>query len=225
VRFAIGSRLTEVRRAVDLASAFCARNALAERDSNAIAVALDEVLSNVIHHGLGDAVGHEISIFLSYANGEISLEIEDDSAPFDPTQVPAPEFASNLAQRKVGGLGLMFVRALTDSVAYRRTSDRNCLVLRRRVSGIQPAPQAHAEYPRYQVSDFAQGVGRVVAVAGRLDSETAKSFRDQLLQLIRGGAARLAIDLTRVSYVGSAGIWVLLAADDPRSGAGWWSTD
>ncbi len=213
MRFAIDSRLTEVRHAVDLATQFCARNALAERDANAIAVALDEVLSNVIHHGLGDCTGHEIRVALNYANGQISVEVEDDSAPFDPTQVPAPKLAPILAQRKVGGLGLMFVRALTDSVAYSRTSERNCLVLRRRVSGSDPVPQAHAEHPKYRMSDTAQGAGRLVAVEGRLDSETAKLFRDQLLKLIRSGALRVAIDLARVSYIGSAGIWVLLAAD------------
>ena len=210
MRFAINSRLTEVRRAVDLAAEFCARNALAERDVNAIAVALDEVLNNVIHHGLGDRAGREISVDLDYSNGEVRVEVEDDGLPFDPTQVPAPKLASGLAQRTVGGLGLVFVRALTDSIAYRRGADHNCLVLRRRVSGRHTAPRQH---PEYHVSDSVQGAGRLVAVEGRLDSEAARSFRDQLLKLIRTGPARIAIDLTRVSYVGSAGIWVLLSAD------------
>jgi anti-anti-sigma factor len=107
----------------------------------------------------------------------------------------------------------MFVRALTDSIAYRRTAQRNCLVLRRRVSGSHPAPQPQAEYAKFKMSDSAHGAGRLIAVEGRLDSEAAKVFRDQLLALIRSGCARLALDLTRVSYVGSAGIWVLLAAD------------
>lgn len=211
MRFAIGSRLREVRRAIDLASEFCRGHSLAERDANAIGVALDEVLSNVIHHGFGDAEEHEISVMLNYSNGEIGVEIEDDGPPFDPTQVPAPTLAPGLAQRKAGGLGLVFVRALTDSIAYRRAAERNCLVLRRRVSGNCPAAQPP---PEFRMSAAPQGVGRVVTVDGRLDSNTAQSFRNQLVNLIRNGSGRLALDLSGVSYICSAGIWVLLTAEN-----------
>lgn len=217
MRFAIHSRLSEVRRAVDLATDFCARHAIAERDANAIAVALDEVLSNVINHGLRCSKDHEISISLDYSDSEISVAVEDDSAPFDPTRVPAPALAAGLAQRRVGGLGLVFIRALTDSLAYRRVSDRNCLVFRRRVLGDSAPAKANADY---RLSDAAQGAGRIVTVEGRLDSESAILFRDELQRLIRDSSARLAVDLGHVSYIGSAGIWVLMAGESLAASSG-----
>ena len=43
-------------------------------------------------------------------------------------------------ERKSGGLGMAFVRALTDSIEYQRVAGRNRLVLRRRARGTSPPP-------------------------------------------------------------------------------------
>jgi anti-anti-sigma factor len=217
VRFAVSSSLKEVRRAVDLATEFCARHAIAERDVNAIAVALDEVLSNVISHGLHHCEGHEISVSLEYTNEVMSVAVEDDGAPFDPTQVPEPALGPGLAQRTVGGLGLVFVRALTDSLEYRRVSDRNSLLFRKRMSAGRAPAKSHASY---RLSDAASGAAGVVTVEGRLDSEFARLFRDQMQMLIRDRSARLAVDVGQVSYIGSAGIWVLIAAENHAASLG-----
>jgi len=149
--------------------------------------------------------------------GEITVEIEDDGVPFDPTQVPAPTLAGSLIERRPGGLGIVSVRALTNSIEYRRASERNCLVLRRRVEGEDTAPQPSQTF---SVSDFAHGGGRVIAIVGRLDSPVAKMVRDRLLQAIHDGPGRFAVDLSRVSYVSSAGIWALLAAEYLASARG-----
>jgi len=217
VRFAVNSSLKEVRRAVDLATEFCARHAIAERDVNAIAVALDEVLSNVISHGLHHCEGREISVSLEYSSEVISVAVEDDGAPFDPTLVPEPALAPGLAKRAVGGLGLVFVRALTDSLEYRRISNRNSLLFRKRIAADRAPTKPHAGY---RLSDTANGAARVVTVEGRLDSEVARLFRDQLQMLIRDRSARLAVDVGRVSYIGSAGIWVLIAAENHAASLG-----
>ena len=41
--------------------------------------------------------------------------------------------AGTIDERKVGGLGLAFVRSLTDIIEYRRIDGHNRLVLRRRI--------------------------------------------------------------------------------------------
>ena len=217
MRFAVNSSLEEVRRAIDMATEFCALHAIAESDVKAIAVALDEVLSNVISHGLRHCEGREISVSLEYSNETISVAVEDDGAPFDPTLVPEPALAPGLAQRAVGGLGLVFVRALTDSLEYRRASDRNRLLFRRRIAADRAPVKLRAGY---RLSDTANGAARVVTVEGRLDSESARLLRDQLQMLIRDSCARLAVDVGQVSYIGSAGIWVLIAAENHAASLG-----
>jgi serine/threonine-protein kinase RsbW len=134
MRLTIDSRLPEIRRATDLVEEFRARHDLPARDADALCVVLDELISNSIRHGLGEVPGHDISVALDYAGGEITVEIEDDGVAFDPTAAPAPVLAGTLAERKLGGLGIAFVRNLTDSIEYRRVAERNRVTLRRRVA-------------------------------------------------------------------------------------------
>jgi serine/threonine-protein kinase RsbW len=133
MRLTIDSRMPEIRRATDFAQEFGARFALPARDADAICVVLDELLTNAIRHGLGGAGGQPISISLDYAGDEIQLEIEHGGPAFDPTAVAAPVLAGTLSERQPGGLGIAFVRGLTDALEYTRERDRNRLILRRRV--------------------------------------------------------------------------------------------
>ena len=135
MRLVIDSQLSEIRRATELVDKFKARHSLGEEDANAIHVVLDEVLSNSIRHGLGNAKAHEIAVTLELSGGEIMVEVEDDGVAYDPTQAPAAMLEGTLDERTGGGLGITFIRALTHSIEYRRVDGRNRLVLRRRTVG------------------------------------------------------------------------------------------
>ena len=137
MRLVIDSQLSEIRRATELVDEFKARHGLADEDANAIHVVLDEILSNAIRHGLAGAPSHAIAVTLELSKGEIMVEVEDDGVAYDPTQAPAPVLAGTLGERTEGGLGLAFVRSLTDSIEYRRIDGRNRLVLRRRIVPAQ----------------------------------------------------------------------------------------
>jgi len=133
MRLVIDSRLSEIRRASELVDEFKARHGLADDDANAIHIVLDEVLSNSIRHGLAGAASHAIAVMLELSDGEITIEVEDDGVAYDPTQAPAPVLAGTLEERTEGGLGMTFVRGLTNAIEYQRIDGRNRLVLRRRI--------------------------------------------------------------------------------------------
>ena len=94
-------------------------------------VALDEVLSNIIKYGYTDSNRHEISIRFMVSTLELTAEVEDDGRPFDPLSVPPPELHEPLAERKIGGLGIHFLRTILTEVGYCRAGDRNRLVLKK----------------------------------------------------------------------------------------------
>jgi sigma-B regulation protein RsbU (phosphoserine phosphatase) len=133
MRLVIDSRLSEIRRASELVDEFKARHGLADDDANAIHIVLDEVLSNSIRHGLAGAASHAIAVMLELSDGEITIEVEDDGVAYDPTQAPAPVLTGTLEERTEGGLGMTFVRGLTNAIEYQRIDGRNRLVLRRRI--------------------------------------------------------------------------------------------
>lgn len=138
MRLVIASQLQELRRTAALVDEFRARNQLADEDANAIHVVLDEVLSNSIRHGLAGAATHAITVTLELSAGEIRIEVEDDGTAYDPTQAAPPALDGTLEERKTGGLGVEFVRQLTDSIEYRRVAGRNRLVMRRRARETSP---------------------------------------------------------------------------------------
>ena len=95
-------------------------------------IALDEVLTNIIKYAYTDNAEHKIQICLRVIDNVLEAVIEDDGAPFDPLAIRAPDVSAPLHERRVGGVGIHFVRHLMDEVIYERAGERNRLVLRKR---------------------------------------------------------------------------------------------
>ena len=64
----------------------------------------------------------------------IELKVTDDGPPFDPAQYKSAPSRARVAERPVGGAGLLFVRALMDEVSFVHQGGRNRLTLRKRLS-------------------------------------------------------------------------------------------
>jgi serine/threonine-protein kinase RsbW len=98
-----------------------------------IDVVLDELVANAIAYGYPDGRDGTIRVRLD-VDGDVTVVVEDDGNPFDPTTLPPPDLESDLANRPVGGLGIHFVRTMMDEVAYARLDGRNRITLTKRLS-------------------------------------------------------------------------------------------
>lgn len=97
-----------------------------------IQVALDEVLSNIIGYAYPEGGVHEIRVRVRLDEEMLTAEIEDEGIPFNPLEAARPDLTAGLKDRRVGGLGIHFVRELMDEVEYERLGPCNRLVLRKR---------------------------------------------------------------------------------------------
>ncbi len=131
VAISITNAAHELTRVSALADEFAAANALSSDLVADLHIALDEVLTNIIQYGYTDDRAHEISIQLRVEDGMLVAEIQDDGRPFDPLILPEPDMRVPLMERRVGGVGIHFVRKLMNDVNYERVADRNHLVLKR----------------------------------------------------------------------------------------------
>ena len=52
----------------------------------------------------------------------------------------------------------------------------------------------------------------ILALSGKLDATTAKTFEDRILGVINSGTLRLVVDLSQLDYVSSSGLRVFLLA-------------
>lgn len=129
IELVILSRQEELARVAHGVDGLRARHRVPLEAAADMNVALDEVLSNVLRHAYADDAEHEIRIVLSAHPRALCAQVEDDGRPFDPLSAPPPERAATLAESRLGGLGIHFVRKLMSEVSYERSGGRNRLHL------------------------------------------------------------------------------------------------
>ena len=108
---------------------FCETRDISPAVAYAVNLAIDELLTNTIGYGYADDGVHRIEIALRHEAGALVVEIADDSAAFDPTQVPEPDTGVSLDEREIGGLGLHLVTQMMDGFEYRHEDGRNIVTL------------------------------------------------------------------------------------------------
>ena len=93
-------------------------------------ISLDELITNMVSYGYQDSDEHEIRVTLADRNGSLVTVLEDDGMEFDPfTEAPEPDLDASVAERRIGGLGVYFVKTLMDEAIYERLGDRNRITL------------------------------------------------------------------------------------------------
>jgi serine/threonine-protein kinase RsbW len=97
-------------------------------------VALEEIFMNVVTHGTPAGSHGRVDVCLALRDNNLTLAIEDEGPPFDPLAVAAPDTGACLEQRRIGGLGVYFVRQLMDVVSYKRMGPRNQLTMSKHVA-------------------------------------------------------------------------------------------
>ncbi len=106
-----------------------------------VEVALDEVLANVVRHGLEGREGACVELELTLDAGVepplCRVELADDGPEFDPLSVAEPDTSLGVEDRPIGGLGIALVRRLMDEVAYERRDGRNRLRFSRRLVAME----------------------------------------------------------------------------------------
>ena len=130
-----------VRTALDTLAAWFAGHGLSKAVTWPMEVSLDEVLANVVHHGLAGRaeaqVDVEIRLDTATQPPDCELVVSDDGPSFDPLAAAEPNTALGVEERPIGGLGITLVRRLMDVVEYERRGGRNRLRMRRRLVALE----------------------------------------------------------------------------------------
>jgi serine/threonine-protein kinase RsbW len=106
-------------------------------DSMQLELAIVEALNNSIEHAYEGQDGNKVEFSLQCRHGALEFIISDRGVPFpadidiSPPETALPEDPSELLE---GGRGIAIIRAVMDSVRYRRCGDRNELCLSKRLA-------------------------------------------------------------------------------------------
>ena len=125
-------RLPGVSEAVE---ALAQEEGWAQDVTYAIVLSLEEVATNVVRHGGCDPGSSEIEIDVTSSDHEVRVEVRDSGRAFDPFhEAPEPDLDAGVEDRKIGGLGVHFVKVLMDETSYGREGGRNHVTMVKRRS-------------------------------------------------------------------------------------------
>jgi len=99
-----------------------------------VQLAVDEACTNIALYAYSGQKG-SIKLACGLVDSDFVVTIRDKGKPFDPLSVPIPDLKADLDSRKVGGLGIYFMRKLMDVVSYSFDANNgNQLTMRKRLT-------------------------------------------------------------------------------------------
>lgn len=110
------------------------------KDVYNIQLAADEAASNIIEHAYEGVKNGLLEISCCVKDDVITIIMMDKGKPFDPSAVPLPDLKADIAERKIGGLGIFLMRKLMDEVHFESRRDKSNVLrmTKRRRSSHEP---------------------------------------------------------------------------------------
>jgi anti-sigma regulatory factor (Ser/Thr protein kinase) len=96
-------------------------------------LAMEEAVVNVIEYAYPTEKNGEITIKMMSDGSFLKIMIIDSGVFFDPTTKTKTDIEIPVQDRQIGGLGILLVRGLMDSINYEREDGKNILTLSKKL--------------------------------------------------------------------------------------------
>ncbi len=113
--------------------------ALPKKVTRHLYIAVDEIAANIISYANIDGADKScpvITLRISFDSAKrmLTLVFSDNGIPFNPLELEEPDIFAPEHEREIGGLGVLLVKKLMDSVEYYHSDGQNILTLRKIVN-------------------------------------------------------------------------------------------
>ncbi|MBU1234260.1 MAG: ATP-binding protein [Proteobacteria bacterium] len=129
----LSSKMDALARLISELHEFCQGNGLDTEFSLEIQLVLEELVVNIIHHGTAENEEVPIDISLAVTDHVLHIKVEDGGRPFDPLTHQVQALDIPFEEREIGGLGILLVRELMDSVSYCYSHGKNIVTLTKKI--------------------------------------------------------------------------------------------
>lgn len=83
-----------------------------------IRLVLEELIVNVSNYAYGVDGDGPLRITLDRTSSRLTITLEDEGIPFNPLEHEDPDITQSIAERPIGGLGILLVKQMMDEVSY-----------------------------------------------------------------------------------------------------------
>jgi hypothetical protein len=128
---AIRAVADDVRPASEWLAQTCQTHGVPDKQILRLDLCLNEALANVIAHGGEQALANPVRLRLDVTRGgpthQAVVTVYDSGPPFDTTSAQPGALPLTLDDAEPGGLGLLMIRNLSDTLSYGRDVGHNVL--------------------------------------------------------------------------------------------------
>ena len=103
------------------------------KQAKQIRLAVEEAVVNVINYAYLPEITGNIDVQAISDGQWLKFVISDNGVAFDPTEKEKADTTLSAEDRPIGGMGILLVRELMDSINYERTDGKNVLTLKKRI--------------------------------------------------------------------------------------------
>ncbi|MBA4417340.1 MAG: ATP-binding protein [Syntrophus sp. (in: bacteria)] len=125
------AQLENLEELVEFVSHCAREKGFEQKRVSEIEIAAEEAFVNIINYAyrhMGSA--GDIEVQCGFEDSErFIIEITDSGIPFNVLNVAEPDISSDVSHRKIGGLGIFFMKKLMDEVCYKYIEGKNVLTL------------------------------------------------------------------------------------------------
>ncbi len=134
-RIVLRNDLSEIDIMAEWMSIFGKKRGLCDDVMHEARLILEEAVVNIIVHGYGKEAESDapIEIEMDVVGDLLLMQIKDQARPFNPVDAPEPDLDVPFEDRDIGGLGIVIVRRLIDSMDYSHVGGRNVLTMKKRI--------------------------------------------------------------------------------------------
>jgi len=97
-------------------------------------LAMEELATNTINFGYTDNEEHLIGVELNIESDRLVVQYVDDGVYFNPLDVQEPDTSLPVEERPTGGLGILLLRKIADTMTYLREHEKNLVSIHKSIS-------------------------------------------------------------------------------------------
>ena len=128
---ALSNDIQQVPRLNDFVKSICDRLNIESSMSSQIMLAVEEAVVNVINYAYPIGTQGDIGIIAEATPQSVKFVITDEGKAFDPTQRGDVDTSLSAEDRPIGGLGILLVQQLMDSINYEYVDGKNVFTLKK----------------------------------------------------------------------------------------------
>lgn len=129
-RIKLPARLENLGRFIEFVTVFAEGHGFSKGQTDRISLCLEEAVVNICNYAYPEHPDGEIEIsIIMEGMNDLMIRIIDSGIPFDISAHEDPDISSNVSERKLGGLGIFFIKKMMDEIKYERKDNQNILTM------------------------------------------------------------------------------------------------